>query len=918
MSQNDITYVLRARNEAKKVFDQFGKGLKESATDAKRLREETRRGATEADRLAKETSRVGKGMTVARAEAAALRTVLQSVVGLVAGIGVGFLIAGEINAAIGTAAQFESQMSEVRAVTQATASEFALLNDRARGLGESTSFSASEVAAGQAFLARAGFEVLQVYEAIPTALGLARAGQLELAEAADIASNVISGLRIEVSEFDRVADVLAATSATSNTNIRQLGLAFSFVAPQLADLKISAEEGASAIGILSNAGIQGARAGTNLRGVLARLIKPTKEARDEMARLGIDLEKIDPTANDLVSVLRELEPVAGNAASAARIFGVEIGSGASVLVGMVDELETLIQINKDAEGSLDTLAFVMGDNLQGSVKELSSAWEELRLALVDTGFLRNVVQFLTALVRTITPAREEVDAFGMSAGTAAEFMEDMRQRAEELRQKMEDFRRAAETVVEVVKILGQVLGALVAIRVIRGLAQIVSSLVTIRRTASFAGMLVNGHPLVRMLNIAATAAITLLGYLRNIDSFASRAAETASGMGVEALREEIAKLERNRRQSTRVGPQPGMSQSEIVAARGRSARFFTENDQVRLDALRERLTELTTTTGDPRALSGIPGSELLPPRPPTTLSGDPEVPDYDTDVTSSGSGGGSNPRDNAQAVRDFVARLREERRALKGVEEARLGVRQAIEFVNDARAQGVPLTEEQIGLILQEADALEQVRKESESFLGGMERGIRDFADDAMTAADFARTSIETITDSLRSSLARSLDEGSLRFSSFFNSLRSSINQFIADQAVLAVLNIAGNALVSGGLGGSFSDALTSQTSFFAPRAGGGGVEPGREYRVGERGVERFRPMVRGQILPGGGDQPVIVQNTTQVIVNDQAGVEVQARDAGGGRIELTLYRIVDKGISSGAFDKAFGQRFGARPVPRG
>src|SRR5690554_5207658 len=174
-------------------------------------------------------------------------------------------------------ADFGQEMSTVRAITGATDAQFEQLQNTARELGATTRFSASEAAAGIQFLARAGFEVDDILASIEGTLQLAQAGAMGLAEAADIASNVLTGFRLNAAETSRVVDVLALASNSSNTNVSQLGQAMSMVAPVAAGLGVSVEEASAAIGALSDAGIQSSRAGTGLRRVLSSLESPSSK-----------------------------------------------------------------------------------------------------------------------------------------------------------------------------------------------------------------------------------------------------------------------------------------------------------------------------------------------------------------------------------------------------------------------------------------------------------------------------------------------------------------------------------------------------------------------------------------------------------------------------------------------------------------
>lgn len=193
--------------------------------------------------------------------------------------------------ALRTAAQFESAMNQVAAVSGATGKQFQELENLAKQLGETTSFSASQAAEGMSFLAMAGFEVNDILESMPGVLNLAAAGQMDLAMASDIASNILTGFGKDASEMSKAVDVLAKTFTSSNTNLEQLGEAMAYVAPVANSAGLQFEEVSAAVGLLGNAGIQASRAGTTLRGAIANLLSPTGEAKKVLDRLGVSAKR---------------------------------------------------------------------------------------------------------------------------------------------------------------------------------------------------------------------------------------------------------------------------------------------------------------------------------------------------------------------------------------------------------------------------------------------------------------------------------------------------------------------------------------------------------------------------------------------------------------------------------------------------
>ena len=308
-------------------------------------------------------------------------------------------------AAIRTISEFETSISKLGAISGATTSQLEGMRDVAKQLGATTEFSAGQAADGLTFLAQAGFSAAESMAAIPAVLDLATASGLGLAAAADTASNIMSGFGIAAAEAARVSDVLAAAASSSNTNVSQLGGAMSTVAPIAAALGVNLEGTAASIGILSDAGIQGERAGTALRGVLAALAGPTSEATTALNGLGIAISDVDPATNSLSDVLVRLQGAGLSTADAMTIFGREAASGALVLVKGADQLRTFTDELGNADGAAADMADTMRDNLGGDIATMQSTLSGLILALGEAGLtavIRGVIGTITDITRFVT------------------------------------------------------------------------------------------------------------------------------------------------------------------------------------------------------------------------------------------------------------------------------------------------------------------------------------------------------------------------------------------------------------------------------------------------------------------------------------------------------------------------------------
>ncbi|MHA7962882.1 phage tail tape measure protein [Paenibacillus sp. CAU 1782] len=291
---------------------------------------------------------------------------------------------------VDTAAAFESSMARVQAMSGATAAEFKALEDQAISLGVSTVFSSSQVAEGQSFLAIAGFKANDIIAAMPGLLDLAAAAQMDLGRAADITSNILTGFRLEAEQTGRVSDVLAKAFTSSNTSMEQLGYAMRYAAPIAASLGVSVEETAAAIGILSNAGIQGEMAGTQLRAMFLRLVNPVGDAEKVIEQLGIKTADASGKILPFSDILRQLQTAmsgltqSAQAEAAALIAGTEAASGFLTLVSTgADELERFTGELQDSGGTAQQIAETQMNTYNGALEEMRSALEGVGIAVGD-------------------------------------------------------------------------------------------------------------------------------------------------------------------------------------------------------------------------------------------------------------------------------------------------------------------------------------------------------------------------------------------------------------------------------------------------------------------------------------------------------------------------------------------------------
>ena len=174
-------------------------------------------------------------------------------------------------AAIKVGSDFEAGMSQVQAISGASGEELEKLKEKAKEMGASTKFSATESAEALNYMAMAGWKTEDMLGGIEGIMNLAAASGEDLATTSDIVTDALTAFGMSASDSTHFADILAAASSNANTNVSMMGETFKYVAPLAGSLGYSAEDTATAIGLMANAGIKGSQAGTSLRSIMTRL-----------------------------------------------------------------------------------------------------------------------------------------------------------------------------------------------------------------------------------------------------------------------------------------------------------------------------------------------------------------------------------------------------------------------------------------------------------------------------------------------------------------------------------------------------------------------------------------------------------------------------------------------------------------------
>lgn len=358
-------------------------------------------------------------------------------------------IVGAGVAAVKTTADFDKSMSQVKAVSGATGKDFDALRNKAREMGATTKFSASDAADAMNYMAMAGWKSNDMLGGISGIMDLAAASGEDLATTSDIVTDALTAFGKTADDSGHLADVMAAASSNANTNVSMLGESFKYVAPVAGAMKYSMEDTSIALGLMANAGIKASMGGTSLRTVLTNMAKPTDEMAQAMDDLGISLQNDDGSMKSLREVMvdlrkgfgelkvspEELEEGLGKldaalangeitqeeyneqvdhwinktfkaedalkAQTAATLAGKTGMSGLLAIVNASEEdFNKLANAVDNSDGAAHNMAETMMDNLGGQLDIIKSGLEELAISFGDIMMpaIRGFADFVQGLV----------------------------------------------------------------------------------------------------------------------------------------------------------------------------------------------------------------------------------------------------------------------------------------------------------------------------------------------------------------------------------------------------------------------------------------------------------------------------------------------------------------------------------------
>lgn len=347
-----------------------------------------------------------------------------------AGIGFG------IYDAIKSYADFEKEMSAVKAISGATGAEFDMLTEKARQMGADTKFSATESAQAFEYMAMAGWKTDDMMNGIEGVMNLAAASGEDLGRVSDIVTDALTAFGLKASDSAHFADVLAAAATSSNTNVGMMGETFKYVAPLAGALKYDVEDVATAIGVMANSGVKASEAGTSLRSIFTRLAKPPKDAAKALDALGISIKNDDGTIKPFMQTMEEMRDKFSGLTDdqkvqyAASIAGQEAMSGLLAIMNASEgDFEKVANAIDHANGSAEKMAKTRMDNLAGDIELVGGAWDQFIQTIMKGGTasgLRSIVQEIGSIMDLLNDRIKDGLDFGDVFAIAGKGITDLK------------------------------------------------------------------------------------------------------------------------------------------------------------------------------------------------------------------------------------------------------------------------------------------------------------------------------------------------------------------------------------------------------------------------------------------------------------------------------------------------------------
>ena len=310
-------------------------------------------------------------------------------------------------AAVKMTTDFNSSMAKVGALSGATGEELQKLRDKAKEMGATTMYSATEAADALGYMALAGWDANESTAALPGVLNLAAASGMDLAQASDLCTDYMSAFGMEAGEASRMADVLAKAQAASNTTTEMLGDAFKNCAVNANAFGLDVEQTTALLGKLADQGLKGSEAGTALNAMFRDMIQKAENGAIAIGKTKVAVTDASGNFRDMADIVRDVQKATDGMSESERMAALMTTFTADSIKSMgiltatgADQIDEFTQSLYNANGAAEEMADKMNDTLKGDLDELSSALEAAAITIGEKlePALRNIVQWITKVV----------------------------------------------------------------------------------------------------------------------------------------------------------------------------------------------------------------------------------------------------------------------------------------------------------------------------------------------------------------------------------------------------------------------------------------------------------------------------------------------------------------------------------------
>lgn len=322
---------------------------------------------------------------------------------------------------------FDTAMAQVGAVSGATGDDLQSLRNKAKEMGSTTKFTATQAAEAFNYMSMAGWKTEDMISGIDGVLNLAAASGADLATTSDIVTDALTAMGYGAEDAGRLADVMAAASSNANTNVEMMGETFKYGAAVAGSYGYTMEDVALATGLMANSGIKGSQAGTALRSIMTRLATDAGASSKSLGALGTLTEELgvqfyeaDGSMRPFGDVLVDMRAKWKNltkeeqANYGKKIAGQNALSGLMALMNSTEEdFNKLNSAIKESNGTAEEMADTMLNNLGGDMTLLSSKMEGVQLAIYE--------KFEPALRKGVDALSGLLDAVNFIVDHSAEF-----------------------------------------------------------------------------------------------------------------------------------------------------------------------------------------------------------------------------------------------------------------------------------------------------------------------------------------------------------------------------------------------------------------------------------------------------------------------------------------------------------------